>query len=112
MIKDAQKQVGQYSQTIADETLLLFAITGMLTTECYPQANNDWEDRAKNPKIWADWKAIYKNAHAKARVKAQAAKGDDKFGAANAAERVLKNSEVTTGDGGYKVGMKDLEGSF
>ena len=32
MLEDAQKQAGQVSQTIADETLLLFAYTAMLAT--------------------------------------------------------------------------------
>ena len=42
MLEDAQKQAGQSGQTIADETLLLFASTAMLTTEQYPQTNDDW----------------------------------------------------------------------
>ena len=82
----------------------------MLTTEHYSQENDGREDRSEDQKTWADWKASYKKAHAKARVKAQAAEGDDTFGAADAAERVLKNSEVTTDDGGDEVGMKALEG--
>ena len=47
-----------------------------------------------------------------ARFKVQAAEGSDKFGAADTADRVLKNIKVTTDDGGDEVGMKDLEGSF
>ena len=46
------------------------------------------------------------------RVKAQATKGSDKFGAENAAEKVLKTSEVETNNGGDEVGMKDLEVYF
>ena len=42
MLKDVQQQAGQALQTIADKKLLLFASTAMLTTERYPQANNDW----------------------------------------------------------------------
>ena len=63
-------------------------------------------------KTWADWKIRYKRAHAKARVKAQAAEGSDNFGATNVAERVLKNSKVSTENGGNKVVMKSLEGYF
>ena len=50
--------------------------------------------------------------HAKARVKSQATEGSDKFGTANAAEKVLKTSEVETNNGGDEVGMKALEGYF
>ena len=84
----------------------------MLTTERYHQTNNNWEDQDEDPKTWADWKASYKKAHTKAHVKAQAAEGTDKFGTTNAAEQVLKNSEVTKDDGGDKVGMEALEGYF
>ena len=71
----------------------------MLTTERYPWANEDWEDQVKDQKTWADWKTSYKKARAKARVKAQAAKGFDKFGATNASERVLNTRKVMTDDG-------------
>ena len=46
MLKDAQKQAGRAGQTIADETLLLFASTVMLTTKRYPRTNYHREDRA------------------------------------------------------------------
>ena len=45
-------------------------------------------------------------------VKAQAVEGSDKFGAANAAKRVFKNSEVATYNGRNEVVMKALEGYF
>ena len=53
--------------------------------------------------------------HAEARVKAQAAEGAEKFGAANAAKRDFKvgfekNSDVTAVDGGDPVGLKALKG--
>ena len=44
MLEDAQKQAGRDGRTIADETLLLFATTAMLTTERFPITNDDWED--------------------------------------------------------------------
>ena len=81
MLEDAQKQAGLAGQTIKNETLLLFASTAMLTTEIFPQTNDNWEDRAKSDKTWAYWKAAYKKAHAKARIKAQANKGSVKFDA-------------------------------
>ena len=72
MLEDAQRQAGQAGRTIADETLLLFASTAMLTSESFPRANTDWEERAERDKTWPQWKSAYKKAHAKARVKAQA----------------------------------------
>ena len=94
MLKDAQKQAGIAGRTIADEMLLLFATTAMLTTEIFPRKNGDWEDQDKSNKTWAEWKTSYKRAHAKERVKAQASEGLDKFGAANAATRVHNTSKV------------------
>ena len=47
MLKDAQKQAGRASQTIANETLVLFVSTAMLTKEIFPRKNDDWEDRAE-----------------------------------------------------------------
>ena len=46
MIEEAQIQAGRSSQTITYETLLLFTSTSMLTIKRYPQANDEWEDRA------------------------------------------------------------------
>ena len=63
-------------------------------------------------KTWADWKTSYKRAHTKARVKAQAVEGSDKFGAVNAAMRVIKNSAVATDNVGNEVVTKALEGYF
>ena len=117
MLEDAQKQAGRAGRTITDELLLLFASTAILTTESYSRSNNNWEDRAKDEKIWDNWNTGYKKAHPKVRVKAQAAEGTDKFGAANVADRVLgvgfnKNIGVTKDDGGDKVGLKALKGYF
>ena len=85
MLEDAQRQAGRAGRAISDETLLLFASTAMLTSERFPRANDAWEDRAEVYKTWAAWKLAYKQAHAKAIVKAQAHGGNIKFGAANSA---------------------------
>ena len=85
MLEDAQRQAGRAGRAILDETLLLFASTAMLTSERFLQANDAWEDRAETDKTCAAWKLAYKQAHAKARVKAQAHGGNTKFGAANSA---------------------------
>ena len=88
MIKDAQRQAGRAGRTIDDETLLLFASTAMLTSECFPCANDDWDERAERDKTWTQWKSAYKRAHSKAQVKEQANDGSTKFGAVNSSARL------------------------
>ena len=43
MLEDTQRQAGRAGRIIANETLLLFTSTSMLTSEQFPRANNDWE---------------------------------------------------------------------
>ena len=83
MLEDAQRQSGRAGRTIADDTLLVFARTTMLTTEKFLRANNDWEERAEKENTWTQWNVAYKKAHTQARLKAQANDGTEKFGAAN-----------------------------
>ena len=83
MLEDSQRQAGQAGRTISDETLLLFATTAMLTTERFPRANEDWEERAERYKTCTQWKQAYKKAHSKAQMKTQANEGTVKFGAEN-----------------------------
>ena len=40
MLEDAQRQAGRAGRTIADETLLLFSSTAMLTSERFLRVNN------------------------------------------------------------------------
>ena len=113
MLEDTQRQAGRAGQTIFDETLLLFASTSMLTTEQFTCANDDWEECAERDKNWTQRKAAYKNAHAQARIKAQANNGTAKFGAANSAAR--QDTPKTTVDNQLEVedvGIKALEGYF
>ena len=84
----------------------------MLTSERFPRANDAWEDRAQTDKTWAAWKLAYKQAHAKARVKAQAHGGNTKFRAANSAappEAQLPLEAQHEGAGGN---INSLEGYF
>ena len=90
MLEDAQKQAVRYGRTISNETLLLFASIAILTTERYPRANDDWEDRAEANKTWAECNTAYKRAHSKARVKFPGTEGSDKFSAANAAAELFQ----------------------
>ena len=62
MLEDAQRQASRAGRTIPYETLLLFASTAMLTSERFPRANDDWEDRAERDKTWSTWKLDYKQA--------------------------------------------------
>ena len=87
MLEDAQRQAGRAGRAISNDTLLLFASMAMLTSERFPRANDAWEDRAEPDKTWAACKLAYKQAHAKARVKAQAHGGNTKFGATNSSAR-------------------------
>ena len=113
MLEDVQRQAGRAGRTIADETLLLFSSTAMLTSERFPRANNDWEERAERDKTWTQWRSAYKRAHTKARVKAHANDGSVKFGAANSSARLenitppLDNQLEEDG-----VGLKALERYF
>ena len=112
MLEDSQKQVGRAGQTIANEKLLLFTTTAMLTTKIFPRNNNDWEDLAESAKTWGNWKESYKKAHAKARIKAQARKGTVKFGAANSAAHQETTQNVEKQQGVGDRDMKALEGYF
>ena len=53
ILKDAQRQAGRAGRRIADETLLLFASTVMLTSDRFPRSNYDWEERVEMYKTWA-----------------------------------------------------------
>ena len=83
MLEDAQRQAIRAGRKIADKALLLFASTTMLTSERFPSANDDWEERTERYKTWSQWKMAYKRAHAQARVRAQANDRSANFGAAN-----------------------------
>ena len=96
MLEDAQRQAVRAGRTIADDNLILFASTAMLTSERFPRVNGDWEERAERDTTWAQWKAAYKNTHAQARVKAQASYGTAKFGAENSAASQDKPNLLST----------------
>ena len=112
MLKDAQNQVWRAGRTIANQTLLLFVSIAMLTDERFPCTNDDWEYCMESDKTWANWKAAYKKAHAKACIKSQANKGSVKFGAANSAAQLETTQNVETNKGVDDGGMKNLEKYF
>ena len=112
MLEDAQRQAGRAGRAISDDTLLIFSSMVMLTSEWFPQTNNAWEDRAKPDKTWVTWKLAYKQAHAKARVKAQAHGGNTKFGAANSAACPEDQLPLDTQHEGASANINTLEGYF
>ena len=109
MLEDAQRQAVWSGRTIADETLLLFASTTMLTSERFLLTNENYEERAERDKTWSQWKTTYKRAHAKARVKAQGNNGSVKFGAANSSAHQETANPPLEEDGGD---LKTLKGYF
>ena len=60
--------------------------------------------------MWAAWKLAYNQAHAKARVKAQAHKGSTNFGAANSASRPEDQLPLDTQHEGAGENVNTLEG--
>ena len=112
MLEDTQKQAGRAGRKISNKTLLLFAMTTMLTTDRFLCTKDDWEDCAESDKRWENWKESYKKAHTKARIKAQASKGTIKFGAANSAAHQETTKNVEKQQGVDDGGMKALEGYF
>ena len=113
MFKDAQRKAGRVGQTIADETLLFFVSTAMLTSEQFPCANDNWEERVERDKTWAQWKTAYKKAHVQVRVKSQANDGTENFGASDSAACKDKpNPPLDNQLEEEDVGIKALEGYF
>ena len=112
ILKDTQQQAGRAGRAISDDTLLLFASTAMLKSERFPRASDAWEGRAETDKMWAAWKLAYKQAHAKAIVKAQAHGGNTKFGADNSAARPEYQLTLDTQHKGASANINTLEGYF
>jgi len=70
----------------------------MLKMQQFPRVNDAWENLPRATKTWATWKAMYKRAQAKARVKKLAANEQDQFGGVAAASgnaRRLQFAPVT-----------------
>ena len=112
MLEDAQRQASRAGHAISDNTPLLFASTAMLTSERFPRANDAWEDQVEPDNTWAAWKLAYKQSHAKARVKAQAHRGNTKFGAENSAARPKYQFPLDTQHEGASANINTLEGYF
>ena len=103
ILEDAQRQASRAGRTIADETLLLFASTSMLTSERFPRANDDWEEHTERDKKWSQWKTTYKRDHAKARVKRETTQFVLAF-VADTWVRELRDSDSLYNE----VGLKEL----
>ena len=112
MLEDAQRQASQVGRAISNDTLLLFASMAMLTSERLTQSNDAWEERAEPDKTWAGWKLAYKQAHAKARFKAQPHEVNTKFGAANSAACPEDHLPLDTQHEVAVENINNLEGYF
>ena len=82
------------------------------TSERFPRANDAWEDRAEPDKMCVAWKLAYKQAHAKARVKAQAHGGTTNFGAENSATPPEAQLPLDAQHEGAGENINSLEGYF
>ena len=86
-LEDAQKMaaLSEASNIIADGTLLLIARMSIHKSQQLPQANEQWDDIAKDTQTWGAWKIIYNEAHSKAQINKIVLRVQDQFGAANEA---------------------------
>ena len=104
MLEDAQKtsvRAAKYGTTdaIQDGTLLSIATSAMLSTAQFPRANDAWEDLPRTQQTWPKWKAHYREAAKKAKVKRMAADGAD-FGRAHQAGQVAPRPAPPTAPDG------------
>ena len=90
-LEDYQKKSKQAHDPITDVTLVPIATNTMLTTKKLPRTNKQWEDLDQAVKYWDMWKAIYKSADKKAKIKHEEAGGKDQFGSAHGAEQEPPN---------------------
>ena len=80
-LEDAQKQSTRSGNPITDPNLLLFVANAMLRIDCFPRANEIWEELPGVDRTWARWKEIYQKADMAKKVKKTVQGGQDHFGA-------------------------------
>ena len=79
----------------------------MLTTERFPRANEDWEERAERDKTCLVWNLAYRKAHAQARIKGTAKFGEENYAARQETTLTVDN-QLEVDDGSIKA----LKGYF
>ena len=59
-LEDAQKMaaLSDTSNTIADGMLLIIASTSIHKSQCFPRANEKWDNHAKGSQTWSAWKVL------------------------------------------------------
>ena len=59
-LEDAQKMVAlsDARNTIVDGTLMLIASTSIHKPQCFPRANEKWDNHAKGSQTWSAWKVL------------------------------------------------------
>ena len=86
-LEDAHKRSKIAGNPITEDTLLLIATNAMLLTECFPQADESWDDLPNKETFWLAWKKLYKAADWKAKIKKQAVGGQDQSGTSHGSLR-------------------------
>ena len=76
-LKDTQTQFRRANHNITNATLLLMATNAMLIIQRFPRANERWEEKTFQAKIWPAWKILYKEADHQAKISCIAAGGKD-----------------------------------
>ena len=54
-LEKAQLQAARMEMPIPDNYLMMVATKAILSSERFPQANEDWEDLEKVSKFWMKW---------------------------------------------------------
>ena len=78
--EEAKKQASRAGMPILDATLVMIATKEMIVTQRFPTTNEKWEELGRSGQTWDKWKELYKKSEKQARVKRQAAGGQDQFG--------------------------------
>ena len=54
-LEKAQLQAAMAEMPIPENYIMMVATKAMLSSECFPRANNVWEDLEKVSKLWTKW---------------------------------------------------------
>ena len=79
-LEEAQQQAARAGMPITDSTLVMIATKAMLVTHRFPTTNKKLKELQRSVQTWGKCKDLYKKSEKQARVKRQAAGGQDQFG--------------------------------
>ena len=66
-IEDDQARSERSKNLIIDATLIIIATNAMLSTDKFPQSNEDWEELDVSQRKWERWKTTYRTAEKRRR---------------------------------------------